>query len=96
MEELTVEEPALKKAMNTLEFLSQDEETRRLYEERQKALRDEASMIEGAKEEGRNEGRVEGQMELISALLKNGMKISEVAKYTGLTMEEVSRLLSLH
>ncbi|GBF72969.1 hypothetical protein PA598K_01250 [Paenibacillus sp. 598K] len=31
-------EPTLKKAMDTLEFLSQDREARRLYEERQKYL----------------------------------------------------------
>ncbi|MEK4370035.1 hypothetical protein MHB71_17565 [Paenibacillus sp. FSL H7-0940] len=32
--------------MDTLEFLSQDREARRLYEERKKYLHDEASMIE--------------------------------------------------
>ncbi|OFW77925.1 MAG: hypothetical protein A2201_08825 [Alicyclobacillus sp. RIFOXYA1_FULL_53_8] len=36
------------KAMTTLEFLRRDEETRRLYEERQRALRDYASDMEGA------------------------------------------------
>lgn len=43
-------EPTLKKAMDTLEFLSQDREARRLYEELQKYLYDEASMIEWATE----------------------------------------------
>lgn len=47
-EVLTMNEPVLKKAMDTLEFLSQDAEARRLYEDRQKFLHDEASMIEGA------------------------------------------------
>ncbi len=37
-------EPTLKKGMDTLEFLSLDREARRLYEERQKYLHDEASM----------------------------------------------------
>ena len=45
-------EPTLKKAMDTLEFLSQDREARRMYEERQKYLHDEASMIEWATEKG--------------------------------------------
>ncbi|MEY9093915.1 hypothetical protein [Paenibacillus sp. RC84] len=39
-------EPTLKKAMETLEFLGQDREGRRLYEKRAKVLHDEASMIE--------------------------------------------------
>jgi len=45
-------EPALKKAMSVLEFLSQDEQARQRYIDRQKFLWDEASMIEGAREEG--------------------------------------------
>jgi flagellar biosynthesis/type III secretory pathway protein FliH len=53
-------EPALKKAMSVLEFLSQDEQARQHYEARQKFLRDEASMIEGAREEGLKEGLEEG------------------------------------
>lgn len=54
-------EPTLKKAMDTLEFLSQDREARRLYEERQKYLHDEASMIEWATEKGIAKGIVEGE-----------------------------------
>ncbi|WP_339238570.1 hypothetical protein MKX40_29055 [Paenibacillus sp. FSL R5-0517] len=45
-------EPALKKAMNLLKELSEDEEFREQYEARQKFLRDQISMIEGAREEG--------------------------------------------
>ncbi|TBL75722.1 Rpn family recombination-promoting nuclease/putative transposase [Paenibacillus thalictri] len=62
-EVLTMNEPVLKKAMNTLEFLSQDAETRRLYEARQKYLHDEASLIDGAMTEGRNRGLIEGRAE---------------------------------
>ncbi|WP_155985439.1 hypothetical protein [Paenibacillus maysiensis] len=43
-------EPTLKKAMDTLEFLSQDREARRLYEEQQKFLHDEAFALEWATE----------------------------------------------
>ncbi|MFB5763997.1 hypothetical protein ACE5LO_26925 [Paenibacillus medicaginis] len=42
--------------MDTLEFLSQDQEARRRYEERQKYLHDEASMIEWATRNGKAEG----------------------------------------
>ncbi|WP_190932577.1 hypothetical protein [Paenibacillus polymyxa] len=37
------------KAMDTLQFLSQASEARRLYETRQKYMHDEASMIDRAK-----------------------------------------------
>lgn len=48
-EELAQNEPALRKAMTTLEFLSQDREARMLCEMRQRALHDLRSMTEGAK-----------------------------------------------
>lgn len=54
-EALTMNEPILKKAMTTLEFLSQDAEARRLYDDRQKFLFDEASMMEGARFSNRKE-----------------------------------------
>lgn len=84
-EVLAMNEPALQKAMHTLEFLSQDEETRRLYEMRQKALHDEASMIEGAK--------AEGKVEVAKKLLDKGMDISFVVEVTGLPETEVKKLI---
>lgn len=56
-------ESGVKKIRDTLEFLSQDREARRLYEERQKYLHDEASMIEWATEKGIEKGLVEGEKE---------------------------------
>lgn len=46
--------------MSVLEFLSQDEQARQRYIDRQKFLWDEASMIEGAREEGLKKGMEEG------------------------------------
>ena len=45
-------EPMLKKAMDTLEFLSQDAATRMEYDAQMKYLRDEASRMNGAKASG--------------------------------------------
>ncbi|SDT34591.1 hypothetical protein SAMN05444162_3910 [Paenibacillaceae bacterium GAS479] len=46
-------EPTLKKAMDTLEFLSQDHEARRKYEERQKYLHDSViAAVSGLSEAG--------------------------------------------
>ncbi|KPV58723.1 hypothetical protein QJ48_15250 [Paenibacillus sp. A3] len=89
-------EPTLQKAMDTLEFLSQNEEARRLYEMRQKALHDEASMIDGAKEEGKREGKLEGkrekEIEVAKNLLEMGMDVTKIAKATGLPESEVKKL----
>ncbi len=53
----------MEKALNTLEFLSHDEQTRQRYEARQKALHDYATAIETAKREGRQEGEQKGRQE---------------------------------
>jgi predicted transposase/invertase (TIGR01784 family) len=53
--------PRMRKAVGVLMELSADERTRMLYEEREIARRDIASMMEGAKREGRAEGHAEGR-----------------------------------
>ncbi|WP_433584024.1 Rpn family recombination-promoting nuclease/putative transposase [Paenibacillus amylolyticus] len=70
-------EPALKKAMSVLEFLSQDEQARQRYIDRQKFLWDEASMIEGAREEGLKKGMEEGIQKGIEEGIKEGIKEGE-------------------
>jgi flagellar biosynthesis/type III secretory pathway protein FliH len=70
-------EPALKKAMSVLEFLSQDEQARQRYIDRQKFLWDEASMIEGAREEGLKKGLEEGIQKGIQKGIKEGIKEGE-------------------
>lgn len=83
-EVLKMNEPALGKAMTALEYLSQDTEAQRLYEMRQKALHDEASMLEGAREEGK--------LELAKSLLHMGVDMPTLAKATGLTIKELIKL----
>ncbi|KZE78533.1 hypothetical protein AV654_01895 [Paenibacillus elgii] len=95
-EVIAMNEPTLQKAMDTLDFLSQNEEARRLYEMRQKALHDEASMIDGAKEEGKREGKLEGkrekEIEVAKNLLEMGMDVAKIVKATGLPESEVKKL----
>lgn len=83
-EVLKLNEPGLEKAMTALEYLSQDAEARRLYEMRQKHLHDEASMIEGAKEETK--------LEVAKNLLRMGMDLSSIAKATGLPEDDIKSL----
>ncbi|WP_338554488.1 Rpn family recombination-promoting nuclease/putative transposase [Paenibacillus sp. KS-LC4] len=103
-EALTMNEPELKKAMTTLEFLSQDVEARRLYEARQKFLHDEASMIEGALAEGEARGEVRGEargvlkgerkkaLEVAQKLLALSVEISVIAAASGLSEAEIVAL----
>ncbi|MGO0063635.1 Rpn family recombination-promoting nuclease/putative transposase [Brevibacillus fluminis] len=96
LEELAMSEPTIRKAVNVLEFLSQDAEARRLYEMREKALKDELNMIEGAKAEGRAEGRTEGErqkaLEIAREMLAEGDSPERVAKLTKLPQEEINKL----
>lgn len=99
-EVLQMNEPALKKAMETLEFLSQDSEARRKYEDRQKILMDEASQRDGALREGFvkgvAEGTAAGELEAKRVIAKNllsmGMDYPSVQKATGLSEEELKSI----
>lgn len=99
-EVLKMNEPGLTKAMDTLQYLSQDSEARRLYEARQKYLHDEASMLEGAKQVGMREGMKEGMkeglkkgvIEVAKNMLGLNMDITTIANVTGLSEDEISKL----
>ncbi|MFC4770066.1 Rpn family recombination-promoting nuclease/putative transposase [Effusibacillus consociatus] len=90
-EVLTMNEPMLKKAMDTLEFLSQDAAARMAYDARMKALSDEKSRIEGA----RAEAKAEANAETAARLLAMGIDIQTIAKATGLSVEEIKALTPL-
>jgi predicted transposase/invertase (TIGR01784 family) len=81
-------EPTIKKAMNTLEFLSQDSEARIRYEERQKYLHDEASAMEWAMDNGERQKA----LEIAKNLLKEGLAIELISKVTGLNEKEILSL----
>ncbi|HEY5560543.1 MAG TPA: DUF4351 domain-containing protein [Clostridiaceae bacterium] len=55
LERYAMAEPAIKKAINVLDYLNKDVDTKELYEIREKALKDEISIINGAKAEGKAE-----------------------------------------
>ncbi len=99
-EVLKMNEPALQKAMETLEYLSQNPEARRRYEDRQKFLHDEASQRDGAQregfakglEEGLQEGMKEAKQEIAKNLLRMGMSHQAIQAATGLTEEDIKML----
>jgi predicted transposase/invertase (TIGR01784 family) len=91
-EVLQMNEPTIKKAMSTLEFLSQDSEARIRYEERQKYLHDEASAMEWAMDNGLEKGERRKALEIAKNLLKEGLAIDLISKATGLSEKEILSL----
>jgi predicted transposase/invertase (TIGR01784 family) len=95
-EELAMDTPGLKKAMTTLEFLSQDKEMRALALAREKALRDEISKLNWVKREGIAEGEQKGKelgkLEVAKNLLNKGMNVLEILEVTGLPESEIAKL----
>jgi len=63
MEEIAMANPGIRKAMTIEQIFFKSQKERRLYELREKAVRDEISMVTGAREEGRAEGKAEGLAE---------------------------------
>ncbi|MHB1682052.1 MAG: Rpn family recombination-promoting nuclease/putative transposase [Bacilli bacterium] len=88
MEELAKEEPAMQKALTTLEWLSQDKEARQLYDDRQRALHDYVSIVEGAREEG----EIKGRKEVARRMLAEGIATDTVARFTEFSVEEIEQL----
>ncbi|WP_339785362.1 Rpn family recombination-promoting nuclease/putative transposase [Paenibacillus sp. FSL R7-0313] len=86
-------ESGIKKVRDTSELLSQDREARRLYEERQKYLHDEASMSEWATEKGIAKGEQKKAIEIAENMLSLGIEVSVIAKASGLPESEVESLI---
>ncbi|MCY4512182.1 MAG: hypothetical protein OXB86_00675 [Bdellovibrionales bacterium] len=90
----------MKRAMFHLKELSREEGLRLVEEAREKAWKDQMAResdsfnkgIKKGKKEGKKEGIEEGKKELIVSMLKKGMEISLLSKFTGLSEEEISKL----
>ena len=99
-----MEEPAIVSAETVSDWLSRDQETKRLYEFREKALHDEVTRYEGALEQGRAEGRakaraeveakgkLEVKIEIAQNMLRKGMPDDFVAEITGLPIDRVRKI----
>ena len=102
--------PAIAEAWGIIQYLSADEEARRLAEYEEMARRDEADRQKGAYTKGKQEGRqegllegrlegrlegtLEGRLEVARNFLREKMPVELVAKGTGLSLEEVKQLAS--
>lgn len=75
-------------AYNLLKIISQDKKARMEYEARIAALRDEATRLKIAREEG----KIEGKKEVAKKMLLNGLDITTVAEMTDMTISEVEKI----
>jgi len=89
LEEYAMADPAIKKAINVLDLLNRDVDTKELYEIREKALKDETSMINGAK----LEGKIEGKLEDAAKMLEKGLSVEDIMEITGLKIEEIKKVM---
>jgi predicted transposase/invertase (TIGR01784 family) len=103
-------EPAIAKAEEILEHLGSLDEIRRYYEAREMAIHDEITRIIGAREEGIKEGKIkgkiegkiegivegkkEGKKEIAQKLIAIGMDMGKIADVTGLSNDEIKRLIN--
>ena len=81
------ENKEIKKANDEYEYLTGEAAERRLAFLRDKAIRDEKSIREGARDEGREESKIE----IAKRLLKLGISIEDIEKATELTKEEIKK-----
>jgi len=108
LEELMEVDEIIREAEARLDYLASDEETRRMYAIREKALHDRASWLEDAEQAGMKKGieqgiekgikqgieqGIEQGVERVAlAMLDKGFAISTISEITGLTEKRISQL----
>jgi predicted transposase/invertase (TIGR01784 family) len=84
--------PELNKTVVKLLELSEDEESRMLYEAEVKAQRDERARMRGAYDKGIAEGKNEKALEIARNMIELGMPMGAITQSTGLSPEEIDKL----
>lgn len=86
------ENKEIKKAMNELEEMSEDEELRRLAELKEKAIIDENLAKIYNREYGKKEGIKKGIEEMVKKMKEEKIPIEKIIKITELTEEEINKI----
>jgi predicted transposase/invertase (TIGR01784 family) len=93
MDESFLQTKEVKTAMDTLKYISADDEIRAISDLRQRTINDHNSEITVAREEGREEGisigEEKGKIEMAKNLLSAGIDIETIAKVSGLSIDEI-------
>lgn len=92
LEAIMTMDDVIRETEGKLAELSADPETRRLYELREKKIRDDLSNLTGAKEEGKEEGERNKAFEVAKKLLEKGMDKQEISQITGLPLSSLHTL----
>ena len=92
LKELIDMDAAIYKANEKMTFLANDKEVLRLYNMREMAQIDYNSGMKKARDEGKAEGKAEAKTETARNLLEMNMTHEQIAKATGLTLEEINSL----
>lgn len=81
-------EKAIKKVEQKLADLSSDEETMRIYYERERSLHESANMISSAEDRGLEKGK----LEIAKNLLNMNIPLEQIVLATGLIEEEINKM----
>ena len=88
--------PGLREAREKLKYYSMSSQERHAYDEHLNVIMIQNDVLDTAKWEGRIEGLAEGKAEALHQTAANmkcmGMKITDIAKCTGLPVEEIEKL----
>ena len=88
LDKMVVADKVIEKAQRELDYLSGDEELKRIVELKHKWVLDYNSGVSNAREEG----RAEEKKKMIIAMLKNGFKVSAIAKVSNLSVDEIKKI----
>ena len=92
-----IQHAPIQQAMHRIKQLSADENAKRLAFVRERALRDEASLIYDAKQEGREEGELKAKEAMAKSLIALAVLTDEqIVTVTGLPLETVQALRHQH
>lgn len=92
LEEMMEVDEVIREAHERMEYLRSDEETRRLYALREKALHDRASLMQDARDAGLKEGMEKGVQQVALKLLASGTDMALISQATGLSLKQLEQL----
>jgi predicted transposase/invertase (TIGR01784 family) len=87
-----LQEKIFEKLFNQAEVAKLNPEEMRTYDESLKIYWDNYSVIETAKHEGREQGRQEERLEIGREMKQAGEPVEKIAKFTGLSKEQIEDL----
>jgi predicted transposase/invertase (TIGR01784 family) len=89
-------EPVIKEAVKMFDVITSDKKTQELFRMREKGERDFNSAMKNSEirgiMKGRTEGIEKGKKETALSMLADGMSVSTISKYTGLSTSEIQSL----